>query len=108
MRTRYRSSNVLPDFTQPCQSRSTRSRSSGWTASSQPRPRYCSRVWPVTQRHSGQSSMRPPSASATHTIWAPPWTSDRYRSSLRRIVSSAWGWPATSATISTTPLTFPC
>ncbi len=76
-------------MTQLCQSRSTRSRSSGWIEFSQPLPRYSSADCPVIHRHSGESSLIAPSGPATQTTWAPPWTSERYRSSLRLISSSA-------------------
>ncbi len=77
VRIRYRSSQIFPVRTHSRQSRSTRSRSSGCTASSQPNPVYCSWDWPVIQRHSGESSFIEPSAAATQTTWAPPCTSER-------------------------------
>ena len=43
----------------------------------------------MIQRHSGESSFIAPSGAATQTTWAPPWTSERYRSSLRLISAAA-------------------
>ena len=112
VRIRYRSSKILPVRTHSRQSRSTRSRSSGWTDSSQPNPVYSCSDCPVIQRHSGESSFIAPSGAATQTTWAPPWTSERYRSSLRLISAAAASAasvlsPATLSMISPAPNTFP-
>ena len=88
---RNRSSKIRPLRRHSRQSRSTRSRSSGWMESSQPLPRNSSTVCPVIHRHSAESSSISPSGDATQTICAPPWTSARYRSSLRRSASSVAG-----------------
>ena len=77
MRIRYRSSKTLPVRTHSRQSRSTRSRSSGWMEFSQPNPVKSSTDCPVIQRHSGESSVIAPSGAATQTTWAPPRTSER-------------------------------
>ncbi len=77
MRTRYRPSNTVPEEMLSCQCRSTRSRSSGWIASSQPLPRYSATVWPVIQRHSGESSATSPVGVVTQTTWSPACTSER-------------------------------
>ena len=61
----------------------------GGIEKTQPRPRYSSADCPVIHRHSGESSLIAPSGPATQTTWAPPWTSERYCSSLRLICSSA-------------------
>src|SRR6185503_11595371 len=80
-----------------------------------PNPVYSCSDCPVIQRHSGESSFIAPSGDATQTTWAPPWTSERYRSSLRLISAAAASAaavapvlsPATLSMISPAANTFP-
>ena len=64
------------------------SRSSGWTASSQPHALISSAFWPVKERQLGWSSPNSPEARVVQTTAAVASISDRKRSSLWRRADS--------------------